>query len=75
MVLYPLLLKLIINVSINYNSLTKVLQILIMPTDLHDCHQDWIKKELSGMERVGFLTPDEHDSLQMRVGTSMCHPP
>ena len=61
---------LIINVSINYNSLTKVLQILIMPTELHDCHQHWMDKEMSVMERAGFLTPDERDNLQKGVGTS-----
>ena len=41
----------------------------MMPTFLHDAHQDWVKRELDLM-RPAFLSQPEYDQLLVRVGTS-----
>ncbi|KKZ61878.1 hypothetical protein EMCG_03668 [[Emmonsia] crescens] len=54
---------------VNFNSVTQVLRIKIMPTELHDCHQLWMKNEMRHMLTDGFLNEAELDYLDMRVGT------
>ncbi|KAL1966910.1 hypothetical protein VTN77DRAFT_3654 [Rasamsonia byssochlamydoides] len=55
---------------INYNSKSKIFRVLIKPTDIHDCHQEWIKNEMLDMVLSGFLTPAEGKYLALRVGTT-----
>jgi hypothetical protein len=53
-----------------YNSVDEVLQILIMPTDIHDAHQSWMVEELGLMFAGGFLLQNEWTLLRTRVGTT-----
>jgi len=55
---------------INYNSESRVFRVRIMPTDVHDCHQDWVGNELDSMLIQGFLTVPEKRLLCTRVGTT-----
>ncbi|KAF3895011.1 hypothetical protein GTR04_4017 [Trichophyton interdigitale] len=55
---------------ISYNPLTKVLTARVMPTTVHDCHQEWLSNELLDMVMAGFLTEAERDELRLRVGTT-----
>ncbi|KAK2747704.1 hypothetical protein FQN55_004874 [Onygenales sp. PD_40] len=55
---------------ISYNSLTQILTARVRPTNVHDCHQEWLDDEIYLMTRAGFLTHLEKRSLRMRVGTS-----
>lgn len=41
-----------------------------MPTEVHDCHQDWIGMEFDNMLAQSFLTAAEKRVLRTRVGTS-----
>ncbi|OJD25289.1 hypothetical protein ACJ73_03345 [Blastomyces percursus] len=41
-----------------------------MPTRIHDCHHDWLVKELYHMGTEGFLTATEIDELKIQTGTS-----
>lgn len=41
-----------------------------MPTDVHDCVQVWLHKQLTKWLRDGDLTPDEDDALWPASGTS-----
>ncbi|EGC41924.1 conserved hypothetical protein [Histoplasma capsulatum var. duboisii H88] len=55
---------------ISYNSVTRVLTARIMPTRIHDCHHDWLVKELYHMGTEGFLTAAEIDELKIQTGTT-----
>ncbi|KAJ9365593.1 hypothetical protein DTO280E4_562 [Paecilomyces variotii] len=55
----------------SYNSYTQVLHILIMPTEVHDTHQDWIEDERIDMMATGFLSYAEGKILKTRVGTTL----
>ncbi|KAJ9394538.1 hypothetical protein DTO282F9_8527 [Paecilomyces variotii] len=61
------------NTRFSYNSLIKVLNILIMPTEVHDVHQHWIGEEKLDMVLAGFLTPAEGHALTLGVGTIIDH--
>ncbi|KKA20263.1 hypothetical protein T310_5726 [Rasamsonia emersonii CBS 393.64] len=41
-----------------------------MPTEVHDCHQDWIGMEFDNMLAQSFLTAAEKRVLRTRVGTT-----
>ncbi|KAM5447896.1 hypothetical protein MaudCBS49596_005691 [Microsporum audouinii] len=58
---------------ISYNPLTQALTARVMPTVVHDCHQEWLSNELLDMVVVGFLTVAERKELNLRVGTSILH--
>ncbi|QSS66650.1 hypothetical protein I7I51_02840 [Histoplasma capsulatum] len=55
---------------LSYNSVTRVLTARIMPTHVHDCHQEWLCFELGQMRMAGFLSPAEARLIKFRVGTS-----
>ncbi|PGH35562.1 hypothetical protein GX50_01543 [[Emmonsia] crescens] len=55
---------------ISYNPLTQVLTARVMPTTIHDCHQEWLSNELLDMVVAGFLTIAERKELNLRVGTT-----
>ncbi|KAM5445004.1 hypothetical protein MferCBS31731_000461 [Microsporum ferrugineum] len=55
---------------ISYNPLTQALTARVMPTVVHDCHQEWLSNELLDMVVVGFLTVAERKELNLRVGTT-----
>ncbi|KKZ68031.1 hypothetical protein EMCG_06241 [[Emmonsia] crescens] len=55
---------------ISYNPLTQVLTARVMPTTVHDCHQEWLSNELLDMVVARFLTIAERKELNLRVGTS-----
>lgn len=62
--------ELIETFSINYNPVTKVFRVKVMPTEIHNCHVHWLKNELGDMVANGFLTLNEYKSLDFNVGTS-----
>lgn len=41
-----------------------------MPTEIHDCHQDWVHNQKREWFRANLLTTNEDDYLGTRVGTS-----
>jgi hypothetical protein len=53
-----------------YDSLTKVLRIKVMPTELHDCCQSWWRLSEINLRRIGDLTDDEQAQLDVLVGAS-----
>ncbi|OAX78619.1 hypothetical protein ACJ72_07069 [Emergomyces africanus] len=55
---------------LSYNSVTRVLTARIMPTHVHDCHQEWLCSELGQMRMGGFLSPAEAKLIKFRVGTT-----
>ncbi|KLJ09008.1 hypothetical protein EMPG_15570 [Blastomyces silverae] len=55
---------------ISYNSVTRVLTARVKPTRIHDCHHDWLVKELYHMGTEGFLTAAEIDELKIQTGTT-----
>ena len=61
-------------IRFSYNSYTSVLNILIMPTEVHDAHQDWINEEEKKMIFTQFLNQSEALLLKVRVGTSRLIP-
>ncbi|OXV07042.1 hypothetical protein Egran_05192 [Elaphomyces granulatus] len=42
-----------------------------MPTEVHDCHQEWVRDEMAGWLNLGLLTFDEFRYLRTRVGTTI----
>ncbi|EFR01840.1 hypothetical protein MGYG_04839 [Nannizzia gypsea CBS 118893] len=48
---------------VGYNSLTRTIDITIMPTFVHDASHSWFTRELFSMYRSGFLTETEQDSI------------
>lgn len=57
---------------VNYNSRTKTLWVRIMPTELHDVHQRWVRyTTFSKWQATGILDAAEDKLLDMGVGTSM----
>ncbi|KAJ9215657.1 hypothetical protein DTO166G4_2763 [Paecilomyces variotii] len=57
----------------SYNSFVRVLNILVMPTEVHDAHQDWIDEEIKAMFVSRFLDNAELFALKFRVGTTIQH--
>ncbi|KAB8198989.1 hypothetical protein BDV34DRAFT_233528 [Aspergillus parasiticus] len=55
----------------NYNSLAEVLRITLMPTELHDCVQDWWRSSQMTWWNTGDLTSHEQFQIQTRVGTTL----
>lgn len=53
-----------------YDSLTAVLRIKVMPTEVHDSCQDWWRLSEINLPRIGDLTEEEQAQLDVRVGTS-----
>lgn len=41
-----------------------------MSTDVQDCHQGWLARQLRDMVDAGFITSAERNILKLRVGTS-----
>lgn len=58
------------SLSKSYNSSIKVLRIRIMPTEVHDCCQDWWRVSEITLRDVGDLTGYEQAQIDVRVGTS-----
>ncbi|CAP79912.1 Pc12g02850 [Penicillium rubens Wisconsin 54-1255] len=54
-----------------YDSLTKVLRIKVMPTELHDCCQSWWRLSEINLRRIGDLTDDEQAQLDVLVGATL----
>jgi hypothetical protein len=61
-------------IRFSYNSYTRILNILIMPTEVHDTHQDWVNEEEKKMIFAQFLNQSEALLLKVRVGTSRLIP-
>ncbi|KNG89743.1 hypothetical protein ANOM_001974 [Aspergillus nomiae NRRL 13137] len=57
------------NARVNYNSRTKTLWVRIMPTELHDVHQRWVRYTTSQWQATGILNAAEDRLLDMGVGT------
>ncbi|KAJ9363747.1 hypothetical protein C8Q69DRAFT_482032 [Paecilomyces variotii] len=57
----------------SYNSFVKALNVLVMPTEVHDVHQHWISSEKLDMVLGGFLTAAEGHALTLGVGTTINH--
>ncbi|KAL2865355.1 uncharacterized protein BJX67DRAFT_182698 [Aspergillus lucknowensis] len=55
----------------NYNSDTQILWIRIMPTEIHNCIQVWIRNEMARWMSVGLLTLSELCYLNTLVGTTI----
>jgi hypothetical protein len=53
-----------------YNSLTRTLRIIVMPTEIHDTAQDWWHRTAIRLDRSGDCTEYEELQLNPRVGTS-----
>ncbi|KAJ6150362.1 hypothetical protein N7471_001561 [Penicillium samsonianum] len=58
----------------SYNSSIKVLRIRIMPTEVHDCCQDWWRVSEITLRDVGDLTGYEQAQIDVRVGTMLQFP-
>ncbi|OQE36280.1 hypothetical protein PENCOP_c012G02242 [Penicillium coprophilum] len=54
----------------NYNSETELLRITIVPTELHDCVQDWWRVFEIALWYTGYVTGYEQTQSVARVGTS-----
>jgi phosphoenolpyruvate carboxylase len=54
----------------HYNAAVRTLWIRIMPTEIHDCHQVWVRDEMARWQASGVLTYDELLHLRTFVGTS-----
>ncbi|KAJ5436213.1 hypothetical protein N7445_007098 [Penicillium cf. griseofulvum] len=54
-----------------YDSLMKVLRIKVMPTEVHDCCQDWWRLSEIRLRENGDLTGDEQAQVKIRVGTTL----
>ncbi|GAB1206584.1 hypothetical protein APSETT445_005274 [Aspergillus pseudonomiae] len=52
-----------------YNSWTKVLRVIVMSTEIHDCVQDWWRLCELDLRDTGVLTSFEQIQLVARVGT------
>ncbi|GAD91588.1 conserved hypothetical protein [Paecilomyces variotii No. 5] len=55
----------------HFNTETRTLWMRIMPTELHDCHQEWMRDEMSLWQSQGLLTVAEMHYLKPRVGTTI----
>ncbi|KAL1886832.1 hypothetical protein Plec18167_000767 [Paecilomyces lecythidis] len=55
----------------HYNVVTRTFWMRIMPTEIHDCHQTWVRDEMARWLHSGLLTPDELFYQRTRVGTTM----
>ncbi|KAB8258961.1 hypothetical protein BDV32DRAFT_64079 [Aspergillus pseudonomiae] len=54
-----------------YNSWTKVLRVIVMSTEIHDCVQDWWRLCELDLRDTGVLTSFEQIQLVARVGTTL----
>lgn len=54
----------------HYNSVTDTIWIRIMPSELQNCHQEWIQHEKTYWQVEGLLTWPETRNLHFFVGTS-----
>ncbi|KAJ9205755.1 hypothetical protein DTO166G4_4630 [Paecilomyces variotii] len=54
---------------IHFNAASGVLRVLIMPTEIHNVHVQWLKNELWFMTVAQFLSPPEFLFLELNVGT------
>ncbi|KAE8310685.1 hypothetical protein BDV41DRAFT_368961 [Aspergillus transmontanensis] len=55
----------------SYNSFAKVLRVTLMPTDIHDCAQDWWQITQMALRNTGDLTDYEQLQIQARVATTL----
>ncbi|PLB50604.1 hypothetical protein P170DRAFT_435794 [Aspergillus steynii IBT 23096] len=53
---------------LHYNSVTKVLWVRLMPTEIHACHQLWVRNENYNWMVSGQLTLEELKKLRTKVG-------
>ncbi|KKZ63189.1 hypothetical protein EMCG_02394 [[Emmonsia] crescens] len=56
---------------LNYNSVTRTLDVYIMPTRTHDSHQTWLYKEVARMLNTNYITPAEFNELDFMTGTTI----
>ncbi|KAL1962232.1 hypothetical protein VTN77DRAFT_9888 [Rasamsonia byssochlamydoides] len=63
-----------IHARIHYNSVTQVLDIAVMPTQIHDCHQDWMLEEAVNVqesaEMVAWIMNDQNRPNMALTGDS-----
>lgn len=57
--------------SIHYSSVTRILRVHIMPTEIHECHTRWLTMEFNRMLVSNWLTLAESDALEISNGLSM----
>ncbi|EGC41826.1 conserved hypothetical protein [Histoplasma capsulatum var. duboisii H88] len=57
--------------KLSYNSLTRKLNVYIMPTRTHDSHQTWIIKEVVNMLNTNYITLAEFNELHFMTGTTI----
>ncbi|PKX96377.1 uncharacterized protein P174DRAFT_438173 [Aspergillus novofumigatus IBT 16806] len=57
------------NARINFNSVAKTLWVRVMPTELHDVHQRWVRFHSSEWRASGLLSRPEDKLLNIGVGT------
>ncbi|KAE8340327.1 hypothetical protein BDV24DRAFT_164535 [Aspergillus arachidicola] len=57
------------NARVNYNSVTWVLWVRIMPTEIHDLHQRWVGYSRSEWRAAGLLSRAEDRLLDVGIGT------
>ncbi|OJJ48357.1 hypothetical protein ASPZODRAFT_23998 [Penicilliopsis zonata CBS 506.65] len=50
---------------------SRVLRIVMMPTELNACHQDWLFVSMANLRNSGDLTDSEFRQLRLRVGTTL----
>lgn len=65
--------RLILTISthrVSYNSVSRILFVEIMPSNIHSCHSNWLTNQLDDMKDDGFITKDERRRLIIRVDTS-----
>ncbi|KAJ5582588.1 hypothetical protein N7535_001208 [Penicillium sp. DV-2018c] len=55
----------------HYNAAVRTLWIRIMPTEIHDCHQVWVRDEMARWQASGALTYEELLHLRPLVGTTI----
>ncbi|KAJ9231261.1 hypothetical protein DTO166G5_6883 [Paecilomyces variotii] len=55
----------------HYNVVTRTFWVRIMPTELHDCHQIWVRDEMVQWLLCGLLTSNELFDQRTRVGTTI----
>ncbi|KAL1982947.1 hypothetical protein VTN96DRAFT_634 [Rasamsonia emersonii] len=54
--------------SIHYSSVTRILRVHIMPTEIHECHTRWLTMEFNRMLVSNWLTLAESDALEISNG-------
>ncbi|KAA8650103.1 uncharacterized protein ATNIH1004_002784 [Aspergillus tanneri] len=56
---------------LHYNSVTKILWVRLMPTEIHACHQLWLRNENFNWMASGQLTLEELKALRILVGITI----